>query len=95
MKTPVLHNWSVRANTLGPYDPPETRRITVSGAVFHSLKFQDGERITTSYIVGVSGVEINTHSGSVYRLGTPNEDYMDWCRENGCHVPTPEEPIKL
>jgi hypothetical protein len=65
--------------------------------VFHISKFDDGKRITTSYVIAINGIEIKikTYSGSTYRLGQPDPKYVDWCRENGHHVPTPEEPIKL
>ncbi len=89
-----IENWSLKGSGGGPYDPPETRRYTVSGQVFGNPKFNDGERITTSYLVAVSGCEVETHSGSVYRLGRLSDEYMEWCRENGCHIPTPDKPIK-
>jgi hypothetical protein len=95
MKLPVLDNWSVRSDAPGPYEAPETKGIQVSGNVFFSPKLKDGERVTTSYVVAISGLEISTSNGSIYRLGMPDEGYMEWCREHDCHIPTPEEPIKL
>jgi len=94
MKIPIIVNWSLKGSNGGPYDPPETRRFKVSGEVHHSPRFADGERITTSYLVGISGIEINTFSGSVYHLGRPSDEYMEWCQANGYHIPTPDEPIK-
>jgi len=94
MSIPRIENWSLKESGGGPYDPPETRRFKVSGQVFGNPKFDEGKRITTSYIEAVSGIEVSTHSGSVYQLGSPDPDYMLWCRENGCHIPTPNEPIK-
>lgn len=91
---PRLENWHVRG-AQDSYTPPELQRLTVGGQVFDSLKFTDGERIKTSFIVAISGREIKTHSGSVYTLGRPDNAYVTWCQENGCHVPTPDEPIKL
>ncbi len=88
-----IENWSL--SDWGPYDLPENQRFKVSGQVFGNPKFFDGDRITTSFLVAVSGCEVSTYSGSVYRLGKPSDDYMEWCRENGCHVPTPDQPIKL
>jgi len=92
---PTIENWNVRSVARDEYDPPEVQGILVSGMVFDSPKFDDGTRITTSTVVAISGNEVNTRSGSVYRLGNPNPDYMIWCVENGCHIPTPKEPIKL
>jgi len=94
MNIPRIENWSLKGNNGGPYDPPETRRFKVSGRVFGNPKFDEGERITTSHIEAVSGIEVSTHSGSVYQLGRPSDEYLEWCREEGCHVPTPDEPIK-
>ena len=90
-----IENWYLGGNQQGLYSAPETRRNTISGQVFGNQKFHDGKWITTSWIVAISGCEIETVSGSVYQLGSPDGQYMEWCRENGCHIPTPDEPIKL
>lgn len=42
-----------------------------------------GKWLSTSHIVEVDGNLIRTRSGSVYRLGTPHEDYVRWCEANG------------
>jgi len=95
MKIPVLLNWSIRNNSQSPYNAPETQRIKVTGDVFFSSKFNDGTRITTSWLIKVDGCKITTFSGSVYQLSHPDSNYLFWCRKHGCHVPTPKEPIKL
>lgn len=88
-----IENWSLKSNQ-GLYNAPETRRFQILGQVFGHPKYHDGEVITTSYIFAINGCEIETHSGSIYRLGSPDPNYMLWCQENGCHIPTPDEPIK-
>ena len=95
MKTPVLIDWSLSAPPLGPYDPPESKRFKVSGEIIGSPKFADGTRITTSSLVRIDGLKVYTSNGSTYLLGAPAPAYVQWCKHNGCHVPTPEEPIKL
>ncbi len=90
-----LEDWSIKCRSASPYTPPELMGQKVSGAVYGSRWFKDGERITTSVILRVDGSQIQTASGSLYYLGEPSEDYVRWCLEQGCHVPTPEEPIKL
>ena len=88
-----IKNWSI-TGTQDPYQPPELRGHRVLGNVYGHPVFEDTHFIRTSDIVDAGGGEITTKSGSVYELGEPDEEYVSWCRENGCHVPTPEEPIK-
>lgn len=95
MKIPRIENWSLVGGELRQYDPPELTRFSIAGQVFGNPKFDEGKRITTSAIVAISGCEVETHSGSIYQLGKPSDDYMLWCQENGYHIPTPDEPIKL
>lgn len=95
MNRPRIENWRLVGDQQGLYDAPETRRLQISGQVFGNPKHTAGKRIITSHLVAVSGCEIETVSGSVYQLGRPADEYVEWCRENGCHVPTPDEPIKL
>ena len=96
MKNPRLSNWSLDSDG-SLYDAPECRRIFLRGAVFGhpNPRFEEGKRISTSHIKKIDGCQVTTHSGSVYTLTYPNPDYVKWCQENGHHIPTPEEPIKL
>lgn len=59
--------------------------------------YRNGEAmpVRTSRIVAVAGNKVTTASGSTYILGEPDPQYIKWCLAHGCHVPTPEEPIKL
>jgi hypothetical protein len=91
----LLENWSVSSAPVGPYDAPEMAYHQLSGNVFGHPRFDEGKRIRTSDIKSVNGREVVTRSGSVYTLGEPHVEYVHWCREQGCHVPTAEEPIKL
>lgn len=95
MNNPKLEDWSVTLRSTDPYAPPEHRQISLQGEVFGHPRFEDGKRITTSFVVEVNGPLVTTMSGTVYTLTYPNADYIKWCGENGCHIPTPEEPIKL
>jgi hypothetical protein len=54
----------------------------------------DGEFIRTSSIDKINGNVITTLSGSVYELGDPAPEYVEFCKQQGCRIPTPEEPIK-
>ena len=88
-----LENWSV-TSVDGEYDPPECRRIQVQGDVYEHLTRPDGEYIRTSDVREVNGRVVRTRN-SVYTLGEPDERYVNWCIANGCHVPTPEQPIVM
>ena len=88
-----IENWVIVSEN-SPYTPPEQIRRMVKGEVFGHHRFPDGARVHTSCIQKVDGTQVTTRSGSVYTLGTPAAYYVDWCRRNGCHVPTPEEPIR-
>lgn len=70
-----LENWSVTVANVNPYTPPELQAHMLHGEVYGSLKFKDGERVTTTPIVGVNGDRIVTRSGSEYALGKPHPDY--------------------
>lgn len=89
-----LENWYVSEDD-NPYCPPELRQKYVSGAVYGNPRFSDGYRVTTSNIVSINGNKITTNSGSVYELGTPSEDYINWLKANNMTLPTPECPIKI
>ena len=93
-ETMRIENWRV-IGTEDPYCPPERMSLSISGEVYGNPEFPDGLGVTTSYVKSINGSQVTTHSGSVYTLGEPNAEYVEWCRENGCHVPTSETPIKV
>lgn len=94
MNNPRIEDWAIEGGG-SPYDPPELRSFYLKGKMYGHHIFGDGKSIRTSSIVAVNGIIVTTHSGSVYQLGKPNDSYVEWCRQNDHHVPTPEEPIKL
>ena len=89
-----LENWSVVSGGGSPYDPPECQKISLKGEVYGYPRFDDGEKITTSYVKNVDGRVVTTNN-TIYTLGEVDLSYAEWCQANGCHVPTPEQPIKL
>lgn len=89
-----LENWAVALNYLNPYMPPESSWTFLTGLVSGHPKHTDGKRIATSRIIKVSGKFVYTNSGTLYELGKPSLDYIEWCKSEGCHIPTEEEPIK-
>ena len=87
-----IENWSVVASR-DPYAAPECQVRRLSGKVFGHPRFADGVQCTTSRIKKVNGNQVTTRNGSVYTLGEPAASFVEWCREKGCHVPTPKTPI--
>lgn len=91
-----IENWVICIPEANQYMPPEALRSYIHGDVYECENYDDGDSISTSYIVrkGPEPDTVVTYSGSVYRLGEPKPSFVEWCKENGFHVPTPEEPIK-
>ncbi len=88
----LLEDWYMGVND--PYQAPECYPRYIKGKVYGHSDHEDGTRIVTSAIRKVGGDTVTTESGSEYRLGSPSRDYVIWCVNNNCHVPTKEEPIK-
>lgn len=87
--------WSIKSSSNLPYAAPECLRQHIHGDVYDHPRFPDGENVTTSAITKVDGPYVQTESGSTYVMGDPDPDYVDWCREQGHHIPTREEPIRV
>jgi len=83
-----------------PYKPPMkyqqliSNKIFLYGKVYGHPKYKDGKRITTSRVMECKNGVVTTRSGSEYKLLEPDPQYVEWCREEGYHIPTKEEPIK-
>lgn len=78
-----LENWSVSAS---PYDAPELKIIRLVG------RLSCGKEIVTSPVVGATGRLVRTRSGSLYRLGDVDPDYLKWLQETNRKF-DPENPI--
>ena len=91
-----IEDWSLcGGNSPWAYASPEIQQRRLQGRLFGHPRFEDGEQVTTSNLVHINGYTVFTHNGSQYFLGAPNVEYVEWCRETDCHVPSSEEPIKL
>ena len=53
----------------------------------------NGERIETAPVVGFDGKYSLLLNGGKVELGEPKPDYLQFCKDSGCHVPTKEEPF--
>ena len=54
----------------------------------------DGKAINTSPLIDVFGRYARTRSGTVYRLGRPDQKWLAWCRTSG-HRYDPKRPIRI
>lgn len=82
-----LENWAVHYDEVNPYLPPECQHQYLSGEVYGHYKYFDGERITTSRPVKVEGKKVTTYSGSIYELGEPSVDYVEYLKSIGREKP--------
>lgn len=89
-----IENWSLVERDANPYLAPELKNRHLHGVVYGHPRWADGTSVVTSSIKDVDGCIVETHSGSVYELGEPAAEYVEWCKKNGVRVPTKEEPIK-
>lgn len=88
-----IEDWSVVVSRDDMYLPPE-QCGRINGAAYNHPEFSDGSRVVTSLIMEASGREVKTASGSVYRLGEPKAEYLDYLAKNGFRY-DPEQPIKV
>lgn len=94
----ILENWSLNMNEDNPYLAPELRAIRLSGECESRAKeiTKTGHisHITTSRIINYNEETkiASTKSGTQYKLGQPNPDYVKWCSDNG--YSSPENGLK-
>lgn len=96
-----MEQWSVSGCwPLGGYwmspngSDPSCDPIRLSGAVIGRKGFIDGKRVYSSVIQNVQGNRIETHN-TIYILGEIDPKYLEWCIDQGCYVPTKDEPIRI
>ena len=85
----IITNWSLvtdRDNIDG-YMAPEQIQIHIRGIM-------NGKPIQTSSLLKTECKYIYTKN-SVYELGEPDENYVNWCKNNNVYVPTKERPILM
>jgi adenine C2-methylase RlmN of 23S rRNA A2503 and tRNA A37 len=84
VKTPRLENWAIvyRGDA---YTPPEAQLPRVDGTVYDHPTYPDGKGIVTSHIVEVDEDNqiVTTNSGTVYKLGTVEPKYAEFCKSIG------------
>ena len=102
-----LHNWYVRtAPGTDFYTPPELLTICLAGVIDDDPPegFTVGQQVCTAGIdrerslrLRADGREncIATMDGLTWELGEPEREFVEWCRANKRHIPTPREPIQF
>jgi len=83
-----IDDWSTDGET-SPWLAPECRWINLVGKIDGSAKTS-----VTTPIVAVDGLFVQTKSGSVYELGTPQPEFVDWLASIGKPF-DPVNPIKV
>ena len=93
---PRLENWSVVPGASDPYMAPELHGICLQGEVYDhpNQRHNDGKIVRTSRVMDVSGKVVKTYSGSIYELGEPSPDYVEWMNNNNINF-DPQNPIKI
>lgn len=90
---PRLENWSTTSFE-SPYTPPERRKVRLQGIVTGHPKKADGTSIVTTSIRESVGRQVTTRSGTVYDLGEPAPEFLQWLKDNGREY-DPVNPVKV
>lgn len=68
-------------------------QMCLQGNVYGHPRLNDGDFAVTGSVRNINGREVETNR-TIYILGTPDPEFIEWCKQIGCHVPTDDEPIK-
>lgn len=95
MSEPIrIEGWAIVYDREDGYTPPELNRRCLKGEVYGHPRKANGETVKTSPIVSVDGLHVLTNSGSLYLLGAPRAEWIEWMRENNIAF-DPADPIKV
>ena len=89
-----IEQWGLGSDEDDVYRAPETRRHCLRGVIYGHHRKPDGSSVQTSPVVSVNGREVTTKSGTIYLLGEPHPDYVEYLRGIGRSI-DPEQPIKV
>lgn len=83
---PRIEDWAFERY---PYSAPELSAMVLIGKVFDHPRYADNSKITTSILMDVDWNKlIATTRSRSYKLGKPDREYVEWCRQN----PSPHTP---
>ena len=81
-----LECWAIK-KVCGPYQAPEQSIFCLVGRVYDhpSKSHYDGRRVITSMIENSNKEDrtVTTYSGTVYKLGEPDPNWLNWLKEQG------------
>lgn len=81
-----LEKWATvfLPNKFTKYIAPELLPMRICGKVYGNDKFENGEEIITSPVEKFDKKNklAITRSGSLYYLGEPAKEFIEWCEEN-------------
>ncbi len=92
-----LELWSPCHHPSDAYTAPECRKLYLKGTVTGHPHKEDGSKIRTSGVHIIAGRFITTDSGSLYRLGEAEPEYLKWLQDTYPAKAAefdPENPIK-
>ena len=88
-----IKNWSL-VRSGDPYRAPEADTPRLHGEVYGHPDYPNGHIVTTSSVMEVlPDCTVRTYNRT-YVLGEPCPKFVQWCKDNGYHIPTPSEPFK-
>lgn len=81
---PHLENWSVALGAGGtPYTAPELIPRVLQGSVTGHKQLEDGTAIRTTSVESIDyAAKTATTKNCEYTLGTPDADWLAWCKAN-------------
>lgn len=82
-----IEDWSIQPTLVNEYYPPEAQHRVVCGIVYDNPNHKDGTLIRTSRIQSIDGNKVTTLN-SVYELGRPSKEYVQWCKDNNVNYKT-------
>lgn len=91
-----IEDWSFQLDNYDPYLPPEARPTILVGRVYGHPKLTDGHLTATSavkYWLFIKGIVLTRNT--VYRLGTPDPNWLAWYNEDKGTNLTMEEMLEV
>jgi hypothetical protein len=81
---PRIENWSISTDNSNSFLAPELRSRYLNGQVFGHSRFKDGVNVSTSALqeLDMKSKIARTHN-TVYELGEPSQQYVEWLRSQG------------
>lgn len=67
------------------FTPPEAQGIALQAKKSTRPGFENG--ILTTRITNIQGRVVTTRSGTMYELGEPDPNFVEWCLKHGHHDP--------